>query len=203
MDDDYVLIDRTKLFIPATVEIVSEFKKLAKTINEQTEKLYTFSVSNEFKQLERTHAENGDVKQFIQLTFVLNDMLQSIHEQLKLLSITGGGFFSKAPKKPEVDMELFLEHLSSKINREHIKFNAIFSNIVQFVLLFNNNEHSKALLFFDNMKTKMASFNVIVNDIKQIIKDYNKMPSKLKNGGKKRRTHRTKNRSRITKRRRF
>lgn len=201
MAQQYVLIDPTKLSIPAKVAIVDEFKQLLKTINEQKDKLYKVSISDAFKQFERTYKDNNIASQFINTTFFVDDMLQSIVEQLKLLNIKGGGLFSKSVKVPEIDMEMVLDNLISEKNSEIIKFNAILTDIVQVVSLFNKNEIEKAVLFFDHMKTKIAVFNVIVNKINKIITQYNNMPSKLKNGGKKRKTRRAKKHNRRTKRR--
>lgn len=203
MAQQYVLIDPTKLSIPAKVAIVDEFKQLLKTINEQKDKLYKVSISDAFKQFERTYKDNNIASQFIKATFFLDDMLQSIVEQLKLLNIKGGGLFSKSVKVPEIDMEMVLDNLISEKNSEIIKFNAILTDIVQVVSLFNKNEIEKAVLFFDHMKTKVAVFNVIVNKINKIITQYNNMPSKLKNGGKKHKTRRAKKHNRRTKRRRL
>jgi hypothetical protein len=203
MAQDYVLIDPTKLFIPAKVAIVDEFKQLLESIKTQKDKLYKFSISESFKQFERTHNENEDAKKFISTTLALDDMLQSILDNFKLLNMKGGGLFSKSVKKPEFDMDMLLEDLIDEKNGENIKFNAILTDIVQVVSLFNKNEIEKALLFFDHMKTKIAIFHAIVNKINKIIKDYNNIPSKLKNGGKKRRTRRAKKHSRRTKRRRL
>lgn len=201
MTQEYVLIDPTKLSIPAKVAIVDEFKQLLSTINGQKDKLYKVSISDAFKQFERTYKDNNIARQFINTTFFVDDMLQSIIEQLKLLNIKGGGLFSKSVKVPEIDMEMVLDNLISEKNSEIIKFNAILTDIVQVVSLFNKNEIEKAVLFFDHMKTKVAIFNVIVNKINKIITQYNNMPSKLKNGGKKRKTRRAKKHNRRTKRR--
>lgn len=77
--------------------------------------------------------------------------------------------------------------------------------IVAYTVSVDKNEQSKSRMLFDLTLSKMETFNSIINEIINIIKKYNNIPSKNKVGGRKhKRTktikHNTKSKSKSIKR---
>jgi uncharacterized protein YqgV (UPF0045/DUF77 family) len=183
--EGFQYIDSTKLSVPVRTTIEEELKNALGTIKEQREKVYNLSVSSEFKQANQDVDElNKDVISKIE------NKLDSIIETFKLI---GGGifnFFKRTTPKINYDsqLEMLLENLSESISGEKLKFNSLFSSIVLYIKLIRTDKQ-KAGLVFDMIKTKMATFEVIADEIISIIRQYQKIPSV---GGRKRKTRRGK-----------
>lgn len=198
----YQYIDPTKLSIPAKTAIIDELKNALSLIKSQQEMLYNFSVSPDFK---RVYAANSAAVDAFnnRVIFRIQDKLNSAVETFKLLGMRGGGLFSFMPKKPTQvslsNMEMLLNDLEDTMSSEKIKFNGLLNNIKLYIFTLETNTE-KAALILDTINTKMATFDVIVDEIVTIIKKYQKMPS---TGGKrqKRKTLRKKRSSKSTRRR--
>lgn len=199
----YQYIDPTKLSIPAKTVIVDDLKNALLLIKNQQEMLYDFSVSPEFK---RVYAANNAVVESFnnKVIFRIDHKLNETIEAFKLLGMTGGGWFSFMTKKPPAqvsssNMEMLLNDLEETISGEKIKFNGILNNMKLYIFTLEKNKE-RAAMILDTINTKMATFDVILNEMVSLIKKYHKMPS---TGGKrqKRRTHRKKRSSKSTRRR--
>ena len=191
--EGFQYIDSTKLSVPVRTAIAEELKNALETIKEQREKLYNFTVSSEFKE-SKNDADELDRE----IISKIENKFDSIIETFKLI---GGGifnFFKKTSPKINYDsqLEMLLENLSESISGEKLKFNSLFSSIMLYIKLIKTDKQ-KAGLVFDMIRTKMATFDVIADEIISIIRQYQKIPSF---GGSRRKTRRTKRKTRGSKR---
>ena len=203
-DEGMVLIDRSKLSIPVETAIVDELEKALELLKHQQDQLYNFSISPDFKQV---YALNkADIDAFNnKVIFRIHDNINVAIEKFKLLGMKGGGFFdffkrNKPTEVPLSNMEILLFNLEESMSSEKIKFNGLFNNIKLYIFTLLENNTQKAALVLETINTKIATFDVIVNELVSIIKKYQKLPS---TGGKKRKTHRKKRSNKTTKRRRL
>jgi len=191
-DEGYMLVDPTKLSIPAKTAIRTLLTDTLKLLEEQDNQLYNLSVSPPFKT--GTTTMNDFQRNVV---FKIQDKLKLVKDKLKMIDVKmiGGGLFGfvSSKKKPNTDdiLELILSNLTESIEGEKIKFNALFNNIKLYVYTIENDEE-KASLILDNILTKMATFEVIISEIVSNIDKFRKIAP---NGGKKRRTRRRRQRS--------
>ena len=201
--DEFVLIDPTKLSIPAKDAIASDLKNLLSTVKQQKEKLYNFSVSPNFKRVEEAHKPEMD-RITNGVILKLQDKLDSMLTAFKLLGMRGGGlisnlFGSTGTKITLSDMETLLSNLEDSTSNEFKKFNSLISMISAYTASVDKNEIEKSNMLLDLILTKLETFNSITNEIVGIIKQYNK--SGGANAKRTKRTKRTRRTKRSTKRR--
>lgn len=217
--EGYKYIDPEKLSIPAEIAIFDELENALSLFKKQQDQLYNFSVSPDFKQIEESNKADTD-----KFNASVNDrMLNTFNlliDTFKLIDMKGGGwfdFFTKKPTKVTLsNFEILLDHLTDSVSSEKLKFNGILNNIKLYT--FNlKNDKQKADLILDTIHTKIATFDVIVNEIISIIKKNQQMLNDQKNlneqklkdqkmpstGGRKRKTHRKKRSVKTTKSRRL
>lgn len=215
--EGFTYIDPTQLSISAKTAIVGELKNALTLFKQQDDKLYNFLISPDYKRISQSNKES--VNAFEKgVIFRLQDKLRSAKKAFELLGMKGGGLFSfmskTKPPSDESKMELLLTNLEDSIVGEKIKFNSLLNSIKLYIFDLEDkkqteeqteeqkkqNEEQKkqrAELLMGFINTKMATFDVIINEVIDIIKEYNRAPA----GGRKRKTHRRKHNNKVTKRR--
>lgn len=185
-EEGYMLVDQSKLSIPANTAIRTLLTDTLKLFEEQKNKLYNLSNSPVFK------TGNPRINDFQKnVIFKIEDKLNLVKEKLKIVDVVGGGLFGfVSKKKPNTEelLELILSDLTESIEGEKIKFNALFNNIKLYVYTIEKDEEKESLIL-DNILTKMATFEVIISEIISNIDKFRKIAPY---GGKKRRTLRRK-----------
>jgi hypothetical protein len=195
--EGFQYIDPTKLSIPAKTALLDQLKNTLTTLKEQDTRLYNFLISPDYKRAQLSNKEEIDAFE----NGVINKIqskLNFVIETFKLIGMTGGGIFgfmskSKTPSN-DSNIELLIDNLEDSISGEKQKFNGMMTNIKLYVYTLEKDKQ-KAELMLELIYTKLATFNVIMDEIVSIIRKYQK------SGGRKRKTHRRKQNKRRTKRR--
>lgn len=186
------IIDATKMgydiIMHPKQELISLVSQLSSLISEQYDRLYNYTVSNNYKQAQAKNSVlMNDLWREISVIYTTFEKLKGI---ITRLNTRGGGLFSsiltksastaKALMSP---IDLLVSQLKKVIDTEKLKFNSLMSMINQYTLdvLAGKTDVSIQL---DAIRNKTAEFISTYTIINGIISGFNKLSTKQMGGNK-------------------